>query len=244
MPHGRVPISMISEETASLRPPALRLLARECLTGLDLIRLSVSYRSLLAELPSGDGHAVMVVPGFGATDTATVPLRHLLSRLGYSPYGWGQGRNLGLRPATKQVLETRLQTLASRHEGGVSLIGWSLGGVFVREMARHRPDLVRQVFTLGSPINGHPHANNMNALFALMNPGARKPPDMEAFRRRAVAPPVPCTAIYTQTDGIVAWPCCLEDAAAHTENVEVNGTHMGLPFNPEVVRVIAERLVR
>jgi hypothetical protein len=101
---------------------------------------------------------------------------------------------------------------------------------------------VRRLFTLGSPINLRPDANNMMALFRLMNAGRPVRLDLEGFRRRITPPPVPCTAIYTREDGIVAWPCCLEPEAEHTENVEVRGTHMGLPYNPAVIRAIAERL--
>ena len=128
--------------------------------------------------------------------------------------------------------------------GAVTLVGWSLGGVFAREMARHQPQLVRRVITLGSPINGHPDANNMVALFRLANRGKPVKTDLDGFARRIQPPPVPCTAIYTRSDGIVAWRASVEDAALNTENVEVRGSHMGLPFNSAVIRVIVERLAR
>ncbi|TJY63118.1 alpha/beta hydrolase [Sinimarinibacterium sp. CAU 1509] len=228
----------------TLRAPPPRLLALELRAWTELGRLPLHYRTLLRELPRGDGHAVMVLPGFGAGDATTLPLRHVLNKLGYASYGWAQGVNLGMRGPMRQALTSRLHLLGERHHGPVSLIGWSLGGVFAREIARHQPQAVRRVITLGSPINGHPSANNMDALFKLMNPKQAAAPDMEGFRRRIVAPPVPCTAIYTRTDGIVAWPCCMEDEADNTENVEVHGSHMGLPFNAEVIRVIAQRLAK
>lgn len=196
------------------------------------------------ELPRGDGHPVLVVPGFGAGDSATLPLRRALARLGYATYGWEQGINLGMRPPIKQALSVRLAKLAARHERAVSLIGWSLGGVFVREMARHQPQAVRRVFTLGSPISGRPDANNMGTLFRLANAGRPAKLDWEGFRRRSIAPPVPCTAIYTRSDGIVAWRCCMELPSQNTENVEVRGTHFGLVFNRAVLRALAERLPR
>jgi pimeloyl-ACP methyl ester carboxylesterase len=224
-----------------IRAPSARLLLLEARAARELALAPLRLRGLHRSLPPGNGHAVLVVPGFGAGDAATRPLRRVLNALGYAAQGWDQGVNLGMRPAIKDALNARLAQLHERH-GPVSLIGWSLGGVFVRELARHQPQRVRRLFTLGSPINLRPDANNMMALFRLMNAGRPVRLDLEGFRRRITPPPVPCTAIYTREDGIVAWPCCLEPEAEHTENVEVRGTHMGLPYNPAVIRAIAERL--
>jgi pimeloyl-ACP methyl ester carboxylesterase len=208
------------------------------------------YAALVAawpflRLPRGDGHAVLVVPGFAASDASTRPLRRALNRLGYDARGWGLGRNLGVRRGLREALAQRLAE-AYRDSGGrkVSLIGWSLGGVYVREMAREAPQQVRRVITLGSPINGHPLANNADALYRRLN---RLPPgavDWDGFHRRRVAPPVPCTAVYSKSDGIVAWRCSLEDPAPNTENVEVVGSHVGLGVNLQVLRVVAARLAR
>ena len=169
-------------------------------------------------------------------------LRRALRRLGYAAYGWGLGTNLGMRPTVRNALTHRLQKLHAEHQAPVSLIGWSLGGVFAREMARHQPQLVRRVFTLGSPIGGRPDANNMLALFRIANRGKPVNLDWEGFKKRCTPPPVPVTAIYSKTDGIVAWQCCLETAAAHTECAEVRGSHFGLVVNRQVLRVIAQRL--
>ncbi|MFA5941770.1 MAG: alpha/beta hydrolase [Sinimarinibacterium sp.] len=223
--------------------PAARLLLLETRMLPEMAGLILRSRSLREQLPRGDGHAVMIVPGFGAGDAATRPLRKILESLGYAAYGWQQGVNFGMRPPLKKALNLRLHKLHERH-GPVSLIGWSLGGVFVREMARYTPDYVRRVFTLGSPINVRPDANNLMPLFRLINAGKPVNLDLEGFRRRITPPPVPCTAIYSRTDGIVAWPCCREPEAANTDNVEVYGSHMGLPYNTEVIRAIAERLAQ
>lgn len=226
-----------------LRAPSAALLLLESRVGLEYLRFRRQRARLLRELPHGRGQAVMIVPGFGTGDWATAPLRRLLAALGYAACGWGPGRNLGMRREIRDRLAAALRELHAQH-GPVILVGWSLGGVFVREMARHQPQLVRRVITLGSPINGHPDANNMVALFRLANPGQPQKPDLEGFARRIVAPPVPCTAVYTRRDGIVAWQACLEDPAPNTENVEVQGSHFGLPCNAEVARIVAERLAR
>ncbi len=224
-----------------IRAPSPRLLALEARVFAE-IPLFLLRNLRTGGLPRGSGQPVMVVPGFGASDLHTLPLRRALARLGHAAYGWGQGTNLGMRPALKNALNQRLHKLSAEHEAPVSLIGWSLGGVFVREMARHQPHLVRRVFTLGSPINGRPDANNMLALFRLANRGKPVNLDWEGFNKRRAAPPVPCTAIYSRSDGIVAWQCCMENAASNTECAEVRGSHFGLVVNAQVLRLIAQRL--
>ncbi|MGH8445274.1 MAG: esterase/lipase family protein [Solimonas sp.] len=227
-----------------LPAPSKALLLLEGRLGLEVARFALSYRRLARTLPRGGGQPVMVIPGFGMSDVTIAPLLHLLKKLGYASYGWGNGRNLGMRRGVKDRLAARLGELQAHHAQGVTLVGWSLGGVFAREMARHQPQLVRRVITLGSPINGHPDANNMVALFRLANRGKPMKTDLDGFARRIAPPPVPCTAVYTKSDGVVSWRASVEDPAPNVENVEVRGSHMGLPFNPQVVRIIVERLAR
>jgi pimeloyl-ACP methyl ester carboxylesterase len=234
---------MTQSSAEPLRAPSLRLLLSESRVIAEVGRYLL--RGLdLGGLPRGHGEPVLVIPGLGTGDQHTQPLRKALARLGYDVHGWDAGRNLGMRAALKERLNATLRRLHRQHGQKVTLIGWSLGGVFAREMARHNPELVRRVFTLGSPFNGHPHANNLVTLFSLVT-RTPKSVDLEGFRRRALPPPgVPCTAIYSRSDGIIAWRCCLEDEGPSTENVEVRGSHFGLPVNREVLRAIAERLAR
>ncbi|HVT34191.1 MAG TPA: alpha/beta hydrolase, partial [Nevskiaceae bacterium] len=231
------------EEDVDSSPPGKLLLAMETRVWAELAHYALARRTLARELPRGDGSAVLIVPGFGADDFATRPLRRALRELGYAAHGWGQKRNLGMRPGLREALNLKLYSLQRDH-GKVTLIGWSLGGVFVREMARHQPECVRRVITLGSPINGHPNANNMLPLFKLANRGKPMKLDWEGFQRRRNPPPVPCTAIYSKSDGIVAWRCSREEELPNTENIEVSGSHFGLCANPKVIRVIADRLAR
>jgi pimeloyl-ACP methyl ester carboxylesterase len=229
-----------NSDLPDIKAPSPRLLALEARVFAEMpLFLLRNLRS--GGLPHGR-QTVMVVPGFGASDLHTLPLRRALARLGHSVHGWDQGTNLGMRPSLKNALNQRLQKLSAEQQMPVTLIGWSLGGVFAREMARHQPQLVHRVFTLGSPINGRPDANNMLALFRLANRGKPVNLDWEGFNKRRVAPPVPCTAIYSKSDGIVAWQCCMEDAASNTECAEVRGSHFGLVVNHQVLRVIAARL--
>jgi pimeloyl-ACP methyl ester carboxylesterase len=225
-----------------IEPPSRLLLLLEGRALGEYAALVLSW-PFIRLLPRGDGHPVLVLPGFMASDFSTQPMRRVLSRLGYDAHGWGLGRNSGASGAIRDGMRARLEALHAAAGRKVSLIGWSLGGVYARELARHAPQLVRRVITLGSPINGHPHANNADALYQRVN-GRNPPVDWEAFNRRRVPPNVPCTAVYSKTDGIVAWRCSLEDVAPNTENVEVQGSHLGLGVNPQVLRIVAERLAR
>lgn len=220
--------------------PPLALLLRESRAPLEVLRFLAGARRL--DLPRGDGHAILLVPGFGAGDREMQPLARALCRIGYAATTWQLGRNLGMRPSIKTGLAKRLDELHVRHGEKVTLIGWSLGGVFVREMARAQPERVRCVITLGSPFNGDPAANNIMPLFRLANRGRPVKMDREGFERRRVPPPVRCIAIHSKTDGIVAWRCSVEEDAPNVENVEVKGTHFALATNLEVLRAIAERL--
>lgn len=226
-----------------LQPPGKLLLLMESRILLERLQFTWQYRRLLRELPAGQQQPLMIIPGFACSDALLSAPRRLLCDLGYAAHGWAQGRNLGMRPGLKQALATRLDELAQRHGQSVLLLGWSLGGVFAREMARHQSSLVRRVITLGSPINGHPNANNMVLLFKLANGGGRVgKAELDGFARRIVAPPVPCTAVYSRQDGVVAWRASQEDPAPQSENLEVQGSHFGLPFNPQVLRIVCDRL--
>ena len=212
-------------------------------------RLPVELASLLLagpaepELPQGDGHPVVVIPGFYATGTTVSPLVKRLRRLGYAAQDWGLGRNTGIRAGLRESLAAMLVQRARSQPA--SLIGWSLGGVFARELAKAQPQRVRQVITMGSPFTGHPASNNLNTLFKL-GPGKDGARDIDGdqVRQRAEPPPVPCASIYSKSDGIVAWQCSIEPDTPLTRNIEVSSSHFGLPFNRKVLEVIAQLLAQ
>lgn len=225
----------------TVKAPSWRLLLLETRMFPELARAWLSPGAL-RDLPRGAGQAVMVVPGFGASDFHTRLLRRGLKQLGYDVHGWGLGLNTGMNSQVRKALAARVTELQAQSGRKVSLVGWSLGGVFVRELARQLPEKIAQIFTLGSPINITPAANNMLPLFKLMNRGKPVKLDMEGFLRRAEPPPVRCTALHSKSDGIVAWQTACEPEAANTENVEVSGSHFGMVCNAQVVREIALRL--
>ena len=221
------------------RPPSRLLLALEVRGILEFQAFFAAY-PLLRRAPRGDGHPVLVLPGLAASDVSTRPLRTYLKAQGYAAHGWKQGPNHGPRSGVEAGIDARLAELALHYNRKVSLIGWSLGGVLAREAARRSSNLVRQVITLGSPFANEPKASNAWRLYEVLS-GRRVDdwPDREAMK---LPPPVPSTAIYTRSDGIVAWQGCREQESATTENIEVEGSHSGLGYNPAVLYAIADRL--
>ncbi|HXE50058.1 MAG TPA: alpha/beta hydrolase [Ramlibacter sp.] len=224
----------------NLRAPSLALLALEFRAPLEFGSL-LPAMPVLSRAPSGDGHTVLVFPGLSASDATTVPLRGYLSSLGYDTGGWSQGFNFGPRAG---VLETAKRGLTQAFQSSgrkVSLIGWSLGGVYARELAKEMPDLVRCVITLGAPFAGPPKSTNAWRIYELTSGR-----DIEREHGRfdlPMAPPQPTTSIYSRSDGIVAWQGSIQQPHhAHTENVEVVASHIGLGLNPSTWWVVADRL--
>lgn len=194
----------------------------------------------LRRLPHGDGHPVIVFPGLGATDITTSPMRSFLQDMGYSAYPWKQGFNFGPRGGVIEAVRQYLQRIAERHADKVSLVGWSLGGLYARELAKEFPALTRCVVTLGSPFAGHPRATNAWRFYQMVSgQDIHDPGLLEQIRG---APPVPTTSIYSRTDGVVAWQCSLMEDAPLAENIEVHASHIGMGMNPLALYAIADRL--
>jgi dienelactone hydrolase len=228
-----------------LRKPSLLL------TAAEMARLSVEYSTSLlidAVTPSrttGAGRPVLVLPGFYAGDEATRRLRGHLDKLGYTTYGWGLGRNHGLTDAIVDGVLARLEEVHEEHGEPVSVVGWSFGGLLARYAALERPSLVRQVICLGSP--WRPEGEHTRTTFLFERSAAHhglSPRAREIVDDLRGQLPVPCTAIYSRTDGIVPWRGCVLDEDERTENVEVVSSHVGLASNPLVLAAVAKRLAQ
>lgn len=226
--------------------PALPLALVEPGRTLAEISLLQFGKIPLRYAPMGDGHPVLVCPGFLASDRSTGSLRRFIASKEYDVYPWQLGSNLGPGPdgRTMDALEQRVNAIYKQTGRKVTLVGWSLGGVLARELAKRIPQLLRQVITLGSPISGDVDSSNLSWLYErVAGPVARRD-ELAKYRRKLQAPPdrVPSTAIFTKTDGIVAWRGCLEPEGPLTDNIEVYASHCGLGFNPFVFYAIADRL--
>lgn len=194
-------------------------------------------------LPQGDNHPVLVLPGFLASSRSTGPLRQFLADLGYRAHRWKLGSNMGYSSRLHDGMRDRVIELVDRYGEKISLVGWSLGGVYARELAREMPDIVRQVISMGSPFRGLPGSTNLGRVFEVFSEvGYDQIPD-EFLRDMPEPPPVPTTALYTRGDGVVAWQSTVElSDRPDVENIHVGGTHLGLGFNPRALVAIADRL--
>jgi pimeloyl-ACP methyl ester carboxylesterase len=223
-----------------IEPPWPAYLLLEGRAWLELASLPFAY-PFLQQAPPGDGHPILVLPGWLGDDRSTRALRWFLRNRGYHVHRWGLGRNLGPSTPLIEGMHARLADLRARHGRRVSLIGWSLGGVYARELARRFPDDVRQVITLASPFRDL-GANTVARLYRSgLLPRSVPAGAGQVFR---AAPPVPCTALYSRTDGIVAWQSCLEDEDAERENIHVPSSHCGMGHHPLALWVIADRLAQ
>lgn len=228
------------------RPPSRIFALTE---GRAVFELAAFYasRHLLALLPRGDGHPVLVLPGFLASDSSTVPMRRLLKDLGYDAYGWALGRNVRVDLKRVHEMEQVLLGIHARTGRKVSIVGWSLGGVFARELAKLHPEIVRQVITLGSPICDDRRHSNASKVFEWLNGKDPEPVRHGRFTGLDKAPPVPTTSILTRTDGVVHWRGSVqqpETGNTRTENIVVHASHCGLGVNPSVMVALADRLAQ
>ncbi len=230
------------------RPPML-------LTALEAARFGVEYPASLlvdAAIPRrdvGGGQPVLVLPGFYATDGLTRRLRSHLRKAGYRAHGWGLGRNVGLTDAVVEGLPARLDDLHARYDQPVSVIGWSFGGLLARWVAHERPDAVRRVICLGSPWRAEGEVTRTTKMFeraAEKHGLSERAREIVTTLREPLE--VPCTAIYSKTDGVLNWRSCELDPPVDggpvTENIAVPSSHVGLVTNPLALAALADRLAQ
>ncbi|HTH78541.1 MAG TPA: alpha/beta hydrolase [Ramlibacter sp.] len=234
---------MTSTQALDFRAPTLGLLATEPLRALlDYCAARVAIRPAA----EGDGHPVIVYPGLGGGALATSHLRSFLKDSGFDAHDWEGGVNTGPDGNFDEwlgPLEHRVRKLHREHGRAVSLVGWSLGGVYAREIAKRCPECVRQVVTLGTPFAALAQGNHAGTVFRLLN-GEKAQLQPELQERVRECPPVPTTSIYSKSDGIVSWRGCIEKRSATSESVEVHASHLGMVTHPQVLRIVANRLAQ
>lgn len=222
------------------RAPAVNAIWREDLSRLELKRLLAASPSLAVQA-RGNLEPVLVLPGYGTSNVSTAPLRSYLTWLGYRAHGWTAGRNRGNVAAILPLVQEQVSRLRKGYTQPVHLIGWSLGGIVPREVARDDPDSVRQVISMGSPIIGGPKYTSLARIY--LRDGA----DVEETERRIAEREqrsirVPVASIHSKRDGIVGWQASIDHNTPHADNVEVDTTHLGLGISPEVYKLLASKL--
>lgn len=229
---------------ARVAPPGALRLALEFRMPFELGASLAAMPLLTTMLPRGDGHAVVVFPGLAASDVSTVPLRRFLSQRGYDAHAWEQGRNLGPGRGVLEACFDKVRRLHRETGRKVSLIGWSLGGIYAREAAKAVPDAVRSVITLGTPFAGSPKSTNAWRIYEMVS--GEDSHDRHASLKLDRPPRCPTTSVFSRTDGIVAWQCSVQAPSENrnTENIEVEASHVGLGVNPAVLFAVADRLAQ
>jgi len=203
---------------------------------------SLALMPLWQLAPRGDGHPVLVLPGLVASDRSTAIMRGFLGRLGYAVSPWGLGINCGPRPGVVDGMRRKIEQLAAAHGRKVSLVGWSLGGIYARELAKQLPASVRLVISMASPFTGNPRASNAVRLYELVS-GNRVGASAFHDTLRA-SPPVPTTSIWSRSDGVVSWHCSVERPQPFVENIEIRASHLGIGNHPLALFAVADRLAQ
>lgn len=231
------------------RPGRHLLLAEAPRTAFEFANLALSA-PFLGLAPRGDGHPVLVMPGLGGSDLSTAVIRGYLDLLGYQTFAWELGRNLGpaMPDLAKRLGELLTHVFEDSGERKVSLVGWSLGGVYARLLAQMLPDKVRSVATLGSPFSGsHSSRKSSTSVYPLVERLVGMPIEqvpVHQLRLLAGEPlqGIPSTAVFSKTDAIVPWQIATQAPSHFAENIEVFASHTGLGFSPAVLFALADRL--
>lgn len=232
------------------RPPHRLYTLLEWRALLEFGSLPLSWPALQTS-PAGDGHPVLLLPGFAVGDSTLGPLALFLRSRGYAVETWGLGRNRGFQRKFTVALEQKLRHIHHRTGRKVSLVGWSLGGVFAYDLAHRAPECVRTVISLGSPMQLSPlnveAPLSVKVLYRwLAHPlGPIAHLALARAKMLKVPPPVPSTCIYSDTDGVVPPHAAIlpGDFPTH-ENLRVPGSHIGLGVNPMVLWLLADRLAQ
>jgi hypothetical protein len=219
---GRPQISRLIGELDVLAEPARRLVRRTDIP------------------PARNPQLVMILPGFGTHPIRMRYLARQLEQAGHSTKRWGLGFNWGPDPTRFAFLEQRLVELSERHGQQVVLLGWSLGGLYARELAKRQPDKVAKVISMGSPFSGSPRANNAWRVYQFITGHSVDAPPIEADLPGK--PPVETIALWSSHDGVIAPRCAAGLPGERDRAIKVRCTHIGYTYSPEVVRVLLQEL--
>jgi pimeloyl-ACP methyl ester carboxylesterase len=239
---------MPSTARLEISRPALGLLGTEpWRAALEFLAFQVNGVPRHHGAPVGDGHPVIIFPGLATDSSAMAPLRDHCQSLGYHTLDWGRGLNTGPQGDVDrwlQELAEHTARLLHGHPGKATLIGWSLGGLYAREVAKLLTPQVRQVITIGTPFNAKADPTHVGWLFRLLS-GASAAIDPALSQRLRTPPPLPTTSIYSRSDGVVAWETCRHARPGRqVQDIEINGSHIGMAWNPQVLGIVGDRLAQ
>ncbi len=216
-------------------------LLRELGTFKSVARIAVGRHQEPVAMAAGE--PVMALPGFGFGDLAMTALRRQLRKAGFTDLKWGLGTNNGDVPTLLLRVIDQLERAAALHEQPLQLVGWSLGGYLAREAARERPDLIKQVITLGSPIKGGPKYTAAASAYKLLG-WDLDAIEAKVIERESVSLQTPVTYIWSKRDGVVDWRATQDMDDAGATNIEVDCSHMAMIFDPMVSHIVLSQLRR
>lgn len=234
---------MKQHAAGSVHRPSLALLGTEPFRAVMEL---ASYKFGSPEDPkAGDGHPVIIFPGLGTDGRSVATLRKHCRALGYDAFDWGQGFNTGPQGNLDTwlcTLKSQVDELLEHNTQPVTLLGWSLGGLYARELGKLMAPRIRQVITIGTPFNADADLTNLGWLFRLLS-GTSTAMDPELSKRLRTPPPVRTTSIYSRSDGVVAWQTCRHaKQSSLVQDIEVDSSHIGMGWNREVLAAVADRL--
>jgi len=229
--------------TAFAQPPSLAML------GAEPFRAAMEFGwhnfALSHDAKPGDGHPVVIFPGLGSDGNSVSALREHCRALGYNAFDWGQGFNTGPQgdfDVWLHALKSHIVELLAGHTQAATLIGLSLGGIYAREIGKLMAPRIRQVITLGTPFNALADDPNVGWLLRLVGGNASAITAALRLRLRT-PPPVRTTSIYSRSDGVVSWQACRHDKQSSlVHDIEVDSSHIGMGWNPDVLAEVTDRL--
>lgn len=223
---------------AATLPPLQHLLGNLSVP-FDLARTRAQAEALAADI-RGDGRSVLLIPGLMASEQRMGWLRHILTAGGYRAYDWGMGRNFGPRPDSLEKIDARVDAIRRERAGPVTLVGWSLGGLYAREYAKFATEKVGGVVTMGTPFSGDPRANHAWRLYQLVSGFPVDRPPFPCTREEK--PPVPTVALWSRRDGVILPECAKGRSGERDKAIEVDCTHMGFAAAPEGIAAVGKAL--
>lgn len=232
---------MYPSSIGPLSPPTKFNMLKEVRAPFEWL-FSYTNRRKLTQVSKGDGRILVLVPGYGADQWSMRPLKKFLTAINYQVFDWGHGRNRGHVKGGTDLLAETVKKISKTHDNAVTVIGWSLGGVLAREVARLHPEFVEEVITMGTPLIGGPkytvaadkYAKSMNINLDEYEA------EIHAINSQGIKQPV--TVIYSKSDGVVGWRASVDRYNEQACNIEVACSHLGMGVNSEVWKIIAEKL--